>query len=67
MVLKPVCSGAWALFKKKKIVYLFMIDREREVETQAEGEASSMPGARHGTRILGLQDHTLAQRQVLDR
>ena len=29
-----------------------MIDteREREAETQAEGEAGSMPGARHGTR-----------------
>ena len=27
-----------------------MIDIEREAETQAEGEAGSMPGARRGTR-----------------
>ena len=27
-----------------------MTDREREVETQAEGEAGSMQGARRGTR-----------------
>ena len=26
------------------------IEREREAETQAEGEAGSMPGAQHGTR-----------------
>ena len=26
------------------------IEREREVETQEEGEAGSMQGARHGTR-----------------
>ena len=30
--------------------YLFMIDIEREAETQAEGEAGSMQGARRGTR-----------------
>ena len=30
--------------------YLFIHDREREAETQAEGEAGSMPGARCGTR-----------------
>ena len=27
-----------------------MYEREREAETQAEGEAGSMQGARHGTR-----------------
>ena len=27
-----------------------MIDREREAETQPEGEAGSMQGVRHGTR-----------------
>ena len=27
-----------------------MRDREREAETQAEGEAGSMQGAQHGTR-----------------
>ncbi|XP_048968547.1 DNA polymerase iota isoform X4 [Canis lupus dingo] len=30
-------------------IYLFMRDREREAETQAEGEAGSMPGARRRT------------------
>ena len=29
----------------KRFIYLFMIDIEREAETQAEGEAGSMPGA----------------------
>ena len=40
-------------------MYLFMRDtaREREAETQAEGEAGSLQGARCGTRsrILGLR------------
>ena len=33
-------------------MYLFMIDTHthREAETQAEGEAGSLQGARHGTR-----------------
>ncbi|CAD7688446.1 unnamed protein product [Nyctereutes procyonoides] len=31
-------------------VLVFYIEREREAETQAEGEAGSMPGARRGTR-----------------
>ena len=31
-------------------MYLFMRDTHREAETQAEGEAGSMQGARHGTR-----------------
>ena len=36
----------------KDFIYLFMRDtqREREAETQAEGEAGPMQGARHGTR-----------------
>ena len=29
----------------KDVMYLFMRDREREAETQAEGEAGSMQGA----------------------
>ena len=29
----------------KDFIYLFMTDREREAETQAEGEAGSMQGA----------------------
>ena len=32
-----------------KRFYLFMRDTEREAETQAEGEAGSMPGAQRGT------------------
>ena len=34
------------LFLNKDFIYLFM--REREAETQAEGEAGSMQGARRG-------------------
>ena len=34
----------------KDFIYLFIHDREREAETQSEGEAGSMQGARHGTR-----------------
>ena len=35
------------IFKKILFIYLFIHDRhtEREAETQAEGEADSMPGA----------------------
>ena len=33
---------------KKDFIYLFM--REKEAETQAEGEAGSMQGAGRGTR-----------------
>ena len=36
----------------KDFIYLFM--REREAETQAEGEAGSMQGARCGTRSCDL-------------
>ena len=34
----------------KDFIYLFMIGIETERQTQAEGEAGSMPGARRGTR-----------------
>ena len=54
--------------------YLFIhrnAERERGPETQAEGEADSMPGARRGTRsrdsIPGLQDYALGQRQAPNR
>ena len=54
-------------FFKDLFTHLFMIDIERE-----EGEAGSMPGARHGAqsqdfRIPGFQDCTLGQRQALNR
>ena len=40
-----------------RFIYLFIHDkqREREVETQAEGEAGSMQGARCGTRSQDLR------------
>ena len=34
----------------KDFIYLFMRDTQREAETQVEGEAGSMQGARCGTR-----------------
>ena len=44
--------AAWKIFFVFKIflIYLFRRDPEREAETQAEGEAGSMQGARWGTR-----------------
>ena len=39
----------YTLKKKKDFIYLLMRDTEREAETQAEGEAGSMQGARLGT------------------
>ena len=35
-------------------IYLFMTDTERGAETQAEGEAGSLRGARGGTRSQDL-------------
>ena len=50
---------------------MIYIEREREAETQAEGEAGPMPGALRGTRswdlIPGLEDRALGQRQTLNR
>ena len=37
-------------FSSKDSIYLFMRDREREAETQAEGEAGSLQGVQHGTQ-----------------
>ena len=37
-------------FLFKDFIFLFMRDTEREAETQAEGEAGPMQGARCGTR-----------------
>ena len=39
--------------------FKFIHERLREAETQAEGEAGSMQGARHGDSIQVLQDHAL--------
>ena len=38
------------LFLKQDFIYLFMRDKQREAETQAEGEAGSPQGAKWGTR-----------------
>ena len=64
------------LFKKFlfnfKILFIYSWETQREIEaeTQAEGEAGSLQGAQHGTRlwdsILGLRDHTLGRRPVLN-
>ena len=43
----------------KKIFYLFIHDRHREAETQAEGEAGSPQGS------PGPWDHNLSQRQTV--
>ena len=45
-------SGSHSLSFFKDFIYLFMRDTHthREAETQAEGEAGSMQGARCGTR-----------------
>ena len=42
-------------------------EREREAETQAEGEAGSIAGIPTQDSIPGLQDHALGQRQALNR
>ena len=49
-------------------MYLFVIDREREreAETQEEGEAGSMPGGTWDS-IPEFQDRTLGQRQAPNR
>ena len=47
--------------------YLFIHERQRVAETQAEGEAGSMQGARMWDPIPGPQDHALSQRQTLNR
>ena len=36
--------------KKKKILFIYLRHTERKAETQAEGKAGSMQGARCGTR-----------------
>ena len=60
---KPLCHPGIPDF-----IYLFMIvtEREREAETQAEGETGSMQGAGSPMwdSIPGLQDRTLGQRQA---
>ena len=41
-------------------------EREREAETQAEGEAGSLQGAWCGTRFLRTQDQDLSKSQMLN-
>ena len=42
-------------------------EKEREAETQAEGEAGSMQGTPCDKQLLRLQDNALGWRQVLNR
>ena len=46
----------------KDFIHLLMRDTEREAETQAEGEAGSMQGARWDS-IPGPQDQALGRRR----
>ena len=46
---------------------LFIYSWEKEVETQAEGEAGSIAGSPTWNSIPGLQDHALSLRQMLNR
>ena len=46
----PGSHGRVFCFLKKDVIYLFMRDIQREAETQAEGEAGSLRGARCGTQ-----------------
>ena len=41
----------------KDFIYLFIKDTEKEAETQAEGEAGSLPGARYGTQSQIPESH----------
>ena len=60
-------SKSYNLFSFFERFYLCIYERHThtEAETQAEGEAGSMQGARCGDSIPGLQDHALGQRQGL--
>ena len=46
---------------------MIVTEREREAETQAEGEAGSMQGSPTWDSIPDLQDRALGQRQALNR
>ena len=46
------------LFFKKYSIYLFMRDTEREAETQVEGEAGSLRGARCRLNPKSLGSHS---------
>ena len=48
MLITLLCISFILFYFLKRFIYLFMIDIEREAETQEEGEAGSMPGARCG-------------------
>ena len=43
------CPLGLFIYLFKDFIYLFMRDTQKEAETQAEGEAGSMQGARCGT------------------
>ena len=53
-------------FLKKDFIYLFMRDRERERgRDTGRGKSRLHAGSPTQDSILGLQDHTLGQRQAL--
>ena len=52
----------------KDLIYLFMRDTEREREAETDRGRSRLPaGSLTWDSIPGLQDHTLGQRQALNR
>ena len=46
---KPLSHPGIPLYIFKKILFIYSRERKREAETQAEGEAGPMQGARRGT------------------
>ena len=50
-----------------KILFLFIHERNRETEREAEGDAGSPQGARRGTPSLDPRTPALGQRQALNR
>ena len=56
-----------SVFVFKDFIYLFMRDIEREAETQAEGEAGSLQGARCSTQSQdpGIMTQSKAEVQPL--
>ena len=72
-VITPICLQTPTLFFLKVhgffsliFIYLFMIERQRGRDT-GRGRSRLHSGSPMWDSILGLQDHTLGQRQVLNR
>ena len=52
--LNQVVTCFCSLFFFKDFIFIYPRDTQREAETQAEGEAGSLQGARRGTGSLSL-------------